>query len=225
MTKFTDRLCLNEWNTCYEIGRYGNMWPAEEIVRVLYELKKMHNKGLDAHVMDLGCGLGRHCWAASLIGYKNVTGVDLSPSAIDGCRDRLNSLGCSAELHVSDARNLSLGADVIICYSVIDHIFKDLSHPILKAANEVLKPGGYFICVAKGKGDSGFGSGECVEDDTYVRYDREHERGIPQSFYDKDEFQNLITGAGYELCRCETLIRRVESGGTTEKYLALAKKV
>ncbi len=54
-----------------------NLWPAEAAV-----LHRLHG-----HVLDVGCGAGRHLLALASRGFR-VTGIDRSPLAVSLCRER-----------------------------------------------------------------------------------------------------------------------------------------
>jgi SAM-dependent methyltransferase len=93
-------------------------------------------------VLEIGVSLGadhqRFAEAGAIL-----TGVDLTPRAIEMTRQRFNMLGLKSELHVGDAENLDLpdnSFDIVYSWGVIHH-----SPDTQKAINEifrVLKRGG-----------------------------------------------------------------------------------
>jgi ubiquinone/menaquinone biosynthesis C-methylase UbiE len=93
-------------------------------------------------VLEIGVGLGAdHQRFAE--GGAVLSGVDLTPRAIDHVRRRFELFGLSSELRVADAENLPFAAnsfDVVYSWGVIHH-----SPNTPKAAAEIcriLKPGG-----------------------------------------------------------------------------------
>ena len=58
-------------------------------------------------ILEVGCGSGGNLWAIAREGFSGF-GVDISPKAIELCRETLASYGCSAELFVTDMINLPL---------------------------------------------------------------------------------------------------------------------
>ncbi|MDZ7687007.1 MAG: class I SAM-dependent methyltransferase [Gammaproteobacteria bacterium] len=100
-------------------------------------------------VLDLGCGEGRHCITAYLLGQVESVGVDLSLGDLGTTRERflaLEQAPCqrrSLTLAVSDGQHLPFADqtfDKIICSEVLEHIH---DYPaVLDEIVRVLRPGG-----------------------------------------------------------------------------------
>ncbi len=109
-----------------------------------------------AHVIDLGCGTGLG-GAAFRASADVLTGVDLSSGMVAAARakghyDRLVVANIQAFLAIEPAAS----ADLLIAADVLCYI-GDLA-PILRAAHDVLAPGGLFALTLQ-KGDGTFSLG------------------------------------------------------------------
>jgi SAM-dependent methyltransferase len=95
-------------------------------------------------VFEIGVGLGADHQRFAEEGAR-LTGIDLTPRAIDHVRRRFEALGLTSDLSVSDAEDLPFPDgtfDLVYCYGVIHHTPNTAA-----AAQEilrVLKPGGEF---------------------------------------------------------------------------------
>ena len=107
------------------------------------------------HVLDLGCGEGRHVHGLHMLGYVNVVGVDLDEASLQKAREGLDSLPprCAShkvatKLQTADALQLPFeddSFDAVICSEVLEHIgpFED----VVSEIRRVLKPDG-TLCVS-----------------------------------------------------------------------------
>ncbi len=92
----------------------------------------------DASILDMGCSSGRMISKLNSMGYKNVTGIDISPTAIKQCRARQLH-----DTHVMDGAAPDLPSkhyDFIIASDVLEHI--EDSHGALKNWKQLLRVGG-----------------------------------------------------------------------------------
>jgi SAM-dependent methyltransferase len=107
-----------------------------------------------AHVVDVGCGTGRHAVALAAAGLR-VTGVDLSPAMLARAASRASDVGVELELIEADARHLATGLgpfDAAIClcegaFCLVGEEAEPLAHDreILAAILRVLRPGGRLV--------------------------------------------------------------------------------
>lgn len=105
-------------------------------------------------MLDVGCGLGTHARFLANAGF-DVTGVDLSRTAIAAARDAAAEAGVDARFAVGDALELGtsngvLGADAV--QSVLDvgtfHTFESHRDDYADALARVLEPGGRAFVLA-----------------------------------------------------------------------------
>ena len=45
-------------------------------------------------ILDVGCGTGRHAINLATKGYKNITGIDLSPGMVEAAKKNSHGEGC-----------------------------------------------------------------------------------------------------------------------------------
>lgn len=126
---------LNGYYQSHSVARY-------QLEPYIFDFAKF-NEGKDRDVLEIGVGMGAdHVkWAASL--PRQLTGIDLTPRAIEHTKKRLAVYDLGSDLNVGDAENLNFedgSFDIVYSWGVIHH-----SPDTPKAINEiyrVLKVGG-----------------------------------------------------------------------------------
>lgn len=106
-----------------------------------------YNKNI--HILDIGCGTGRHSIELSKRGYR-VSGIDLSESQLAKAREKALAAGLSIPFMQADARNLPFHAEfeaaIMLCEGGFPLMETDeMNFEILKSAARTLKPGGTLI--------------------------------------------------------------------------------
>lgn len=97
----------------------------------------------DAVIVDYGCGFGQVIRGLQKLGYANVTGVDISQSALEQCE--------SEGLHVVDNSSedalepLSGKVDFLIASHVVEHFPKPEIIPRLQSMRRLLSPTGKLL--------------------------------------------------------------------------------
>lgn len=100
-------------------------------------------KDKESKILDIGCGLGQNLYTFSLLGYKNATGIDISPECVSFCKKKgFDVLKISAEDYLRDKID---SFDVITIYHVVEHIKKDEIINFLKVLRNSLRKGGVLI--------------------------------------------------------------------------------
>lgn len=99
-------------------------------------------------LLDLGCGWGRWCVAASRAGYQAV-GVDIHLDALCAAKRVAGQLRVTPDFLCSDASFLPLKpatVDVVFSYSVLQHLDRPKVAQVLCEIARILRPGGvcYF---------------------------------------------------------------------------------
>lgn len=105
----------------------------------------MREVGVDAAVLDYGCGRGRLCGELAQRGFRNLTGVDYSPEMVDAARREHPHLDFSVVdgdvLPFADAR-----FDAVLLFAVLTCIASDVAQRNLIAeVGRVLRPGGLLL--------------------------------------------------------------------------------
>ena len=99
------------------------------------------------HVLDLCCGQGRHAIELARRGFRNVTGVDVSPYLIDLARRRAAAAGIDATFLEGDARQCRLRDGEFDCVAILGNSFGYFDHAdgdasLLRRAHKLLRPSG-----------------------------------------------------------------------------------
>lgn len=119
-------------------GKLKNRLKMARAAAILNELAlcKLH----EPQILDMGCG---DAWFSSMLAHFGyVTGIELSPAAIDAAKNKYPHITFFA----SDFFTVPLAEnsfDVIISQEVIEHV--DNHEALFKRMAELLKPGGYLI--------------------------------------------------------------------------------
>lgn len=99
----------------------------------------------DAAILDLGCGHGALLHVAQSMGYRNIGGVDGSPSQIEAAR-RLGIEGVRYGDMFEVVRALPADSlDAAISFDVIEHLDRDEIIAFTDEVARVLKQGGRWI--------------------------------------------------------------------------------
>lgn len=176
------------WEEYYSSLKELPRWlrqPVSFLVESLPLLKRYRVRG----VLDLGCGVGKHCVYLAKDGF-DVVGVDVSKSALKIAQELT---GRERLVHVPLARatmtNLPFNDscfDAVIALSVIHHA---LERDIAKAVDEIhriLKKNGVFLANLVSVKDPRYGTGRKVENNTF---------SIPEAFEERhfEELHHFFT--------------------------------
>jgi ubiquinone/menaquinone biosynthesis C-methylase UbiE len=116
--------------------------------REIAKLRMSGNMPAGGRLLELGCGAGNVAVWLAKQGY-DVTGVDISPTAIDWARRRAHDEDIRADFIVGDVLDLKQFAADGFDLALDDHCFHciigDDRKRFLSEAHRVLKPGGYFL--------------------------------------------------------------------------------
>jgi len=101
-------------------------------------------------ILDVGCGTGRHAINLAAKGYRNITGIDLSPGMVEAARKVAEEKGVSIDFRVCDARELpfknEFDAALCLCEGAFGLLEDDYeNYKVLKAVHRSLKKRGIFI--------------------------------------------------------------------------------
>ena len=102
----------------------------------------------DAHIVDVGCGRGRHARIFAGRGYR-VTGVDLSEEAIAEARERTSDDGLDVTFLQGDMRDPicdGCADGVVNLFTTFGYFQDDAENErALAAMTTALRPGGWFL--------------------------------------------------------------------------------
>jgi SAM-dependent methyltransferase len=158
------------WERLYAELRQLPEWmktPVSFVVEALAVFKR--HKFRD--VLDLGCGVGRHCVYLAENGF-DVVGLDVSGSALRTAKEWIREKrSTNADFILGSMTDIPFGDcsfDVVIGVSVLHHAMKG---QILRAVDEihrVLRGNGLFLTNLVSIEDRRYGKGEEVEADTFT---------------------------------------------------------
>ena len=145
------------------------------------------------HVLDLGCGNGRHVVALASHGFE-VIGLDISKIGLDLTQHWLKERGLSARLLQADTRHhLPLRENVVeglISTQVIHHACRAEVQLAIVEIHRVLKPGGLaFVTVPSGSRSQG--KSQKIERHTYLPLEGS-EAGLPHHIFSKKRLRRAF---------------------------------
>jgi 2-polyprenyl-3-methyl-5-hydroxy-6-metoxy-1,4-benzoquinol methylase len=112
-------------------------------------LEKEIEQNRDIHILDIGCGTGRHSIELARRGYS-VKGIDLSENMLNRAKEKAIEAGVSIDFQQTDARSFhypeQFGLVIMLCEGGFSLMETDeMNFSILRNAVEALKPGGKFV--------------------------------------------------------------------------------
>lgn len=110
----------------------------------------------DARILDIGCGNGGFVYYLKGLGYKNSSGIDISPEQVKVAKDLgIKDVECADVLSfLKDKKNTY---DAIFARDIIEHFSKEQIIELLKLIWESLKRGAVLI-IQTPNAESPFGS-------------------------------------------------------------------
>lgn len=97
-----------------------------------------------AKIVDIACGSGSFVWWLQRKGFRNTSGIDISPETI-----QLGKLNIVDNLMEADFRKVLAMKheehDLIAAHDVLEHFSKDEVIEILRLIHSSLRPGGTFL--------------------------------------------------------------------------------
>ena len=123
------------------------------------------------HVLDLGCGVGRHALLFAEHGFT-VEAMDGATAGLDFARREAAARGLQLSLRQGDADVLPFADesfDYVLSWNVIFHgTMGDVGRRLAEIWR-ILKPGGLYQGTMLSKRDAQFGRGGPVAPDTFIR--------------------------------------------------------
>jgi tellurite methyltransferase len=123
------------------------------------------------HVLDLGCGVGRHALLFAEHGFAVET-IDGAAAGLDFARREAAARGLRLSLRQADADALPFADDsfdYVLSWNVIFHgTMGDVGRRLAEIWR-VLKPGGLYQGTMLSKRDAQFGRGRAVAPDAFIR--------------------------------------------------------
>lgn len=133
-------------------------WNLETPPELLVELVDS-GKVRPCKAIDLGCGAGNYAVYLAGRGFE-VTGVDISPTAIKLAGENAKRKGLKCDFFVTDVVN-QLGEinqtwDFIYGWGLLHHIFPDQRQKYVDNVSRILNPKGKYLSLCFSEKDTGF---------------------------------------------------------------------
>jgi SAM-dependent methyltransferase len=130
----------------YATGEHG--WPTEGVSPMVARFLRMF-RSRGHHVLDIGCGEGRHTRAFAGAGALAL-GVDLEPKALARAHEAADRSGSVRGLGFVQADVFALPFadatfDVVLDYGCLHHVRRRDTGRYLEQVVPLLKPEGYFL--------------------------------------------------------------------------------
>jgi SAM-dependent methyltransferase len=121
----------------------GELWWYRALHNLVLKAVAAHPGGVEARILDAGCGTGGLMQCLARQGYHNVSGFDLSPLAIQICRHR-GLDACQGDLR--DFNGGSSKWDIIVSNDTLCY-FSDptIQEHVVQSFWQLLEPGGLLI--------------------------------------------------------------------------------
>ncbi|AKB53453.1 peptidoglycan-binding protein LysM [Methanosarcina sp. A14] len=182
------------WDKEYTHLKWGGPAPIRDIQAYLL---------LGSTVLDAGSGNGRYL--GELARHYNAVGIDISITALNGSRARLSRSGRFAEHLGASILDLPFKThtfDGILCYGVLQHLFKKERESAVEEFSSILRKGGFFFFEAFGYKDMRCGGEPSIhcEERTFSR-----QNGIIYHYFTKEEVRTLFKG--FEIMELEDVIK------------------
>ena len=143
--------------------------------------------GLDAKILDLGCGHGTYVQALRNFGYADTTGVDISEDQIRYAREELGIKGLVVEDSIDFFYKTNEKYDVILALDILEHLEVDYTIDLLKLMRKSLSEKGKIIIQVP----------NAISPLSVCRYgDITHKRA-----YTVGSMKQVLNYAGFSLCQ------------------------
>jgi SAM-dependent methyltransferase len=180
-------------------GWFDSQGIADVVSKLKARLARLESLG--SKVLEVGCGAGDQSIALSQMGFC-VTGVDVSPTAIEWAKEKADANGLTIAFLEGDVRDLHAFPDNDFDW-VLDgccwHFICERREAFLQSVLRVLKPAGLFMAQSV-----------CGEPEPMpgMEYDREKRMqyidGAPVTYFGEPEtLLDSLTETGFEILKWE----------------------
>jgi 2-polyprenyl-3-methyl-5-hydroxy-6-metoxy-1,4-benzoquinol methylase len=143
-TTYRDRLYANYGRDFQDAGeRFDREGAVRWSRAIAYHLRGWMPERKDARILDLACGSGRLLFVFSEQGYKDLTGVDISPDQVVLARQVTPDVRHESVL--DHLENNPDSYDLITGYDIIEHLEKNEALRFLDGCFAALRSGGRVI--------------------------------------------------------------------------------
>ncbi len=134
---------------------WNNETPPKLLVELLDTGKIQRCKAI-----DLGCGAGNYAICLAERGFE-VTGVDISPTAIEIARKNADKRGVNCDFFAADIveglTEINRSWDFAYDWGMLHHILPQQRQKYVENVHRILNPGGKYLSLCFSEKDIGFG--------------------------------------------------------------------
>ena len=134
-------------------------WNIESPPKALVELAES-GQVQPCKTIDMGCGAGNYAIYLASVGF-DVTGMDISPSAIALAEANAKKKGVTCRFVVADVlgglEEITETFEFAYDWSVLHHIFPEYRRQYVETVHRLMVPGGKYLSVCFSEKDTGFG--------------------------------------------------------------------
>ena len=174
----------------------GLKYPDEFIIRFFFKSAHHSRTG---RVVELGCGDGNNLMLYRSYGWK-VTGVDISPEALDNARHNMGGDGCFIQHDLSDGipENIECPIDVLLMPYSLCYIPRTAFLACLQMLAPLLAPNADIFISLRTPEDYRYSRGTPAEPNGFILNTTETgENGLLNVFYHEHEVVDMLkTGLG-----------------------------
>ncbi len=135
------QLARTHWNASY---RYSKAEYERFARKYAFNYRNLLPADRNARILDIGCAGGYFLFFLRSENFRNITGVDSNPAAIEFCRQNVIETARVADAH--DYLLANGGSfDVIVCNHLIEHFPFARSLDLCRRMHSALAPGGRVI--------------------------------------------------------------------------------
>lgn len=183
----------HHWNTQWQSEEGRADWLVPE--PFVQECTALFRQLEINHILDLGCGVGRHALYLAEQGFT-VSAVDGSETAVnylsEQCRRRQVEIDVNrAEMIALPYENNSL--DSVVAWNVIYHGDRAVVQAAIAEILRVLRPGGCFLGSMLSKRNSEVRTGRCIGHNTYIN-ENSSDKDHPHFYCSGSELVALFSG-------------------------------
>jgi SAM-dependent methyltransferase len=194
----TTATAVTYWNECWTHEKERKRWlmPAPEVQDIVSVLKERDVK----HVLDLGCGVGRHALFLASQGFQ-VYALDGSANGIKFAREEAECQELNIDFQQGAMTELPYEAysmEYVLAWNVIYHGDLSIVRHCLREVRRVLRPQGLYQGTMLSKRNAKFGKGREVAPNTYVNDDK-GDKGHPHFYCNARELIKIFSEIGFEL--------------------------
>ncbi|MDP4237873.1 MAG: class I SAM-dependent methyltransferase [Bacteroidota bacterium] len=167
--------------------------------------------------IDMGCGAGNQAVYFAGLGF-DVTGVDISPTAIQMARENALKKGVTCHFRIAnilgDLKEMTEAFDFAYDWEVLHHVFPEKRKQYVENVYSILHPGGKYLSVCFSEKDTQFsGSGKY----------RETRLGTTLYLSSEEELRDLFDSC-FNIKELKTIEISGKSGSHLANYVFMERK-